>query len=953
MKKKLCMCIMAALLAALSVSALTLAHADDGVTAPLLYTDDCTSLTSPHIAAKTETLQLENGIKRGDDSDGYVIFQAEKDIGRIEVKAWCSGGFADFNYAHAAGNKNLLVYVSKDNNTYEELSYTYAEAQEENLTDVTAEPEEGGYRYVKLVLHGNVSWNPQIRSVSLYGYAEPEEKPILRDTCADMLKTLRSDDNIKTDPRGFTRSDKQPGAVYYAADADVGRVELLLNVFGGYPAWEFDVQHTSYNIRVFVANQADGPYSELTYTASEASAVADGWGQVKIVSAETTAKVRYVRLLMDADQTESWVVCIRTVELYASSGELPSAESVEIVTEGDMQFEAGLSLSVTARTVPAGVTVFYAVFDDEACKTVSEYAYFDGNVLKADFYDLEDRTVYVTATADEVRSDPVAVRILRRPDAQSVTFTASKTTFANSESILLSGTALPAHAINTEVEFSAYADAACTAEEKGVRITDGRLSLADGFTAETFYVKPRVLKADDTYVYGDAQMFTVLYRRVLVSDDCKTLNNANATFSDRQMFALEKNTIKRQFGSMLNDPNYAALGQGSARSDATKYGVPSVTYRAASDIGELNISVFAYDEGNGALLAANKAEYIGLINVYMSADNTNWTQVALEFTADTDVGNLFEKSAYSHLTYKNAEAIPDGMRYARIDLLGQVALTETEDGGKFTYERYSGVLPAERYGEIKLYYNTYSPFLTGVTLYAAEDAEVHPETLRIFGEQNMSVRVGQEGHITLYRVLSDSPDVPVAVTDFDGVTYTVSTGGEYIELTDGSDIVRVKDGYDRSGIVTVTFRATADGVTSEDIELRIIVPVTGVTVTAQKTNVTVGESVRLSAVVAPSGASLPAVTWTIAQGAGELTADGTFTATEAGTVKITATADGVTSEAVTITVTDPTPTKPATSHKKKCGSQASASTVFGLSGMLLAAGGICLLTARHKRKEGK
>lgn len=700
----------------------------------------------------------------------------------------------------------------------------------------------------------------------------------------------------------------------YVTDEAVGRVELELNILGGYPAWEFDVNRENYNIRIFVAESYGSPYAELSYTASSGSSVgSDGWGIVKIESDTIPSDVQCVRLLMDANgNMESWGVCVRTVELFSSNGEGVEATSVQI-TNTTLQFTAGESLAFTAETDPAGALVFFSVWDDEDLTVPSSVASFDSNVLTADFSDATDRTVWVVAKSGSAASAPVAVTILHKPDAESVTLGADKTAFVFGESVRLTSSVLPANAINTAVAYAAYLDESCTQPAEGVSFSGDTMTLEDEFTAEVFWVKARVLRSDGTYCESDPLAFTVIYKKVLLSDECSDFSNVDQSRSDMTYFELHNGTIHKVFSSTLAQPNYAVLGPGSVRTDAEKHGVPHLVYAAYGDISDFNISVIVYDENNGALIAANKNNYIGLVNIYGSADGESWTYIPVDFTASNDVGSLFDKSNYSKLDLFNTGEIPAGTRYIRIDFVGQVSLSETQSGADWTYAGHAGgIIYEEDYDEIVLFYNSYSPLLKSVSLYAEGDAAIDSEVVELYGAEGMSVHIGGSLELELYQVRTDS-DGPLRITDFTGVEYRFVSGAEYVDLQDGTGILTVKEGY-TGGAQAVRFTPVYEGLVGEEIEVRILVPVTKVSVTAEKTQLTVGESVTLRAEVAPADATLAAVEWVLEEGEGVLLADGTFRATAAGTVKIAAIADGVRSETIELQVSESgaeTPEPPA------------------------------------------
>lgn len=113
-----------------------------------------------------------------------------------------------------------------------------------------------------------------------------------------------------------------------------------------------------------------------------------------------------------------------------------------------------------------------------------------------------------------------------------------------------------------------------------------------------------------------------------------------------------------------------------------------------------------------------------------------------------------------------------------------------------------------------------------------------------------------------------------------------------------------------AGVGTATITATA-GTVSAACAVTVqpdAIPVTGVTVTADRTSLYNGEVAVLTAAVLPENATDKTVTWTSSdETVATVDASGRVTAVSAGSVTITAAAGGVTSEAVFIVVQGPAP----------------------------------------------
>lgn len=963
MKRKLIVALLACIILSCGVGAGFSAFAQEpSAERELLFSDDCKNVDSANIFERDPNLWVDaHGYKVSNASQAYIVFQAEKDIGEIELRVWHTDGYDGFTYGLAAKNINVEVFVSGDGRDFTAAPYTYAadtsDAQDGDgnigkFIVLTAENISEGNRYFKVAITTSDGfWWPQLSKATAYGRTggDPVEEPVFHDPCTDLLEAVSFDSNLKNDPRGITRTDSNPGAVVYDAGQPVGRVELILNVQGGYDAWIFNEARDFYNIRIFAGESKNGPFAEIGYEVSRESAVSGDWGLVKAVSENISAETRYVKLLLDAPKS-SWHVCIREVYLYEKTSETPVIASVTITSEG-RELISGGSLAFSAETDPAGAIVYFEAYDDENLSKPSEFARFDGNILTSDYDGLEDIEIYVVARSGDKASAAEKVTIRRRPDAESVSFVPSAVSFTAGETIYLVSSVLPAGAINTQVEYAAYLDGELTRKAEGVLFEGDTMFLADDFAEKEFYVVARVMKSDGTYIVSGAVRFTVKYKEIIFNDPCADLDKIDKELSDVSMFGTEKGFIRRFFPEMVSDPQYAALGAGSRRTDKAKYDVPSVVYHVNTDINSFSVSAIVYDAGNKAMTEANKNDFIGLVNIYVSetGNSGSWTYVKTDFTASLDVGSL-ESGAYTKLNLFNVEPLAAGMKYIRIDLLGQISKRETNNGGSYEYEGASGVTPEEDYGDIVLFYNSYSPFLAGVSLYAAEGAPVAPEIVRIYGEEGMSVRAGDENGLTLqmYKEFSNAPGTAVAFTaeELSASEYEIEQGGEYVTVESG--VVKVKAGYDASGMREVKIRVKLNDITSEVIVVKIIIPVKTVTISAEKTQIEVGDTLKLSATVTPGNASLTAVDWYIAEGEGTVSADGTFTAAAAGVIKIKAVADGAESELFTITVLEKKAAETGGTDKNS-GCKGSVGAAEGLTAFVILLSVTALLFTGKKR----
>ena len=99
--KKILLSLLLACLLACTCGLGALAFADETQERELLVSDDCTTLDD--LADKSGNLAIENGIKRTDAADGYIVYHTDRAVGKIEFRAWFDSGKADLDYAIATG----------------------------------------------------------------------------------------------------------------------------------------------------------------------------------------------------------------------------------------------------------------------------------------------------------------------------------------------------------------------------------------------------------------------------------------------------------------------------------------------------------------------------------------------------------------------------------------------------------------------------------------------------------------------------------------------------------------------------------------------------------------------------------------------------------------------------------------------------------------------------------
>ena len=174
-------------------------------------------------------------------------------------------------------------------------------------------------------------------------------------------------------------------------------------------------------------------------------------------------------------------------------------------------------------------------------------------------------------------------------------------------------------------------------------------------------------------------------------------------------------------------------------------------------------------------------------------------------------------------------------------------------------------------------------------VYTAADGKtvytVDTQSVEVTAEQT-TLEVGEETQLTATLTPSDATGAVTYASDNTAVA-TVDETGKVTAVSAGTAVITATSGG-KSGSVTITVNAA-------------VVPATGITLSADKTTVTAGKDVQLTATVTPEG-STDAVTYessdtTVAT----VDENGKVTTLKAGTVTITAKAGDQTAT-VTITV---------------------------------------------------
>lgn len=420
-------------------------------------------------------------------------------------------------------------------------------------------------------------------------------------------------------------------------------------------------------------------------------------------------------------------------------------------------------------------------------------------------------------------------------------------------------------------------------------------------------------------------------RQVLIEDDCTTLEKVDSTLSTMDHLKVDGgSTISRNMADVVFISDYDAIGPGSARDDHVKNDVPRVVYHTSADIKDFEIKVellFNYADVKDTTSNKVKEAVLARFNLFVSNDGEEWHQLYgvkneaedpqspdVDFTAEA--GSI-EPNAYSILTVKNVKALPiSDARYLRVDLLGEVSVEETlaegghaNDAGYKYGSTYLNYIPESEYNTIKKFTAVYSPWLRGVKIYAAADAQVEEVATQLgvneVSGKTVEVRKGTDTKITLWEILSTAQDNKTPVADYSAVNVTVTEGEGDLLVTKGDDgiTLAIDENYaGTAGMVgTATVHITKDNAVL-DLTVNLVIPVESIAITPADASVAVNTRLQLEAKILPENASNNMVIWSVDKTeSARVDGSGRFTATAAGTYTVTATADEK-STTVTITV---------------------------------------------------
>ncbi|MFA5068390.1 MAG: Ig-like domain-containing protein, partial [Candidatus Izemoplasmatales bacterium] len=141
--------------------------------------------------------------------------------------------------------------------------------------------------------------------------------------------------------------------------------------------------------------------------------------------------------------------------------------------------------------------------------------------------------------------------------------------------------------------------------------------------------------------------------------------------------------------------------------------------------------------------------------------------------------------------------------------------------------------------------------------------------------------------------MEDTPTFTASIlpvdADYESVVWSVTNGTGSATISEAGILTPTTPG-------TITVNASANGVQG-DLEVELIVSVSGIVVSGNA-EVLPAQEYTYVATVSPENAKYPQVTWAVVNGTGSatITAAGVLTGTLAGTVSVTATADGITEE---------------------------------------------------------
>ncbi|MDR1094580.1 MAG: Ig-like domain-containing protein [Clostridiales bacterium] len=727
---------------------------------------------------------------------------------------------------------------------------------------------------------------------------------------------------------GLGRTDADPRSLYYEFTEDIGKVTVYALVVGGIDGYNWETVKKDFDIEV-------GPGASTYSVVGKANTGENGtetgfWGTLAqgggaIVEFYTTGTIdpdcRFLKITMRGTELP-YLLTIAGVEVYGKeTGGVVNVESVSIDNEV-FTFESGASLTCAASRLPEDASftaITWAAYDDAECEIPSVAAFFNGAVLSADFDGADGKEVWIVATCGGVDSEPVKITVARKPDVSSVAIAIPEdTSVLEDDTLNLSATVSPANANNKTVVWKVYTAADCATETAAETASiDGNGvftagALSSGNSLDVYARAEVATVVGEGWVYSLPVKLTIVKMRVLLNDPCT--DTTKITEGTRDGVVPKQGMLNRSFAEGDMDDNYGALGPAAATDpDRAAYDAHYVDYFVYGDIGRYDADVVIYDQAKGAGNPDNKQYFGYLIEVYLSADGEDWAYCPSDYSfigySDQIAGVPID---HSKVRFYNRNEIPEGMRYMRIYLIGQIRLQGAGSA-------YSGAPLSERgagyeFDKIELYYNVYSPFLAGARIMSDPNADIDEAVTAVeIRNEVKNIRKGTPFELEIYRELSTDVGNFEALSDFSGVTYQIISGGGFVNIEDGSNVIAVKPDFSAPGRTeTLKLKAVLGGTESVEYTFNLITPVEAVTVSTQngvsatiQRGTTVAHYLTLAATVSPADATPSGAAWSILTGpalhTGEFSGS-RFRANTEGVYTVRATVDGVQSEPFTVTV---------------------------------------------------
>ena len=908
--------------------------------ASLILEDDFSSWdTAPKYTTSDEWQFDENvGVYRKTTNSQTIEYtlteeqlEGSNGIAYVEVDLWSEGGADGHAYRVSNNILKFNVYAGATADTLATVaSQAYAADGDASHIIIKTGAIENGASVISLeieALSTNNDYALGFHGVKIYKYnASAEKQVVLQDNTANAeeerkhLPLEEGNEWLYDSKVGYYRSTAETQSFVYQAESNAPLYRGVVNFeIDAYidsvadPQTALDVYSYYVGNAVKVNVYAGAALDSLVPVETEYT-LKEGDNTHLIFKAKTDLEtgMKYIKIELEkVGANNNWAIGFHSVSLIGLIGAVENVpvESVTINEGAPAELVAGgAAVSFEGTVLPANATsktIVWKVYDDAECTIPSEIAAFRGNVLSADHDEAEAKTVYVVGEAGGVKTAVHSVSVLPHPDPESVTVTIYPTQISVGESSQLKSEVLPANANSKEVTYAVYDDESCTQVSAKAKVENGVFSALE--KGEVWLIARTVVGN----VSSAAVKVNIRQDVLLLDDKCDSLDYLYKD-TDKELLKINQGTIMRNWEDQKL--GYAAGPAYNGGEDVTKYNPGEMIYYTANEISRFEIGTIIYASTASATEGANNNPYLDFqYEIFVSADAENWTYVDTDYTVGEPTGGGVTAVDYTEFHLYNVEQLPAGIHYVKIVLVGPATVLpedpKTDPASNF-YNSTTAISqnPDVGYDKIYAFYNTFSPAINSVKLYAVEGTEIIDSllTAKITNTETNLLK-GQPLTITAELTYSSAPDQAVA-WDYSFGTVEIVEGSEYVTYADGK--LTLSENFNNE-ISEVKFKLVFadDNVESTVYTLKPVVPVESVTVSMESTEIEIEDKYfSITCTILPANATNRSSYYEFeVEGGGDykdyvLTRGNEFKPKKAGVLLIKAICDGMESNVLRVVI---------------------------------------------------